>query len=248
MPSDPIQLSPAALVEAIEDRWPAAQVVEAVALLASSEGRFPAGNRRLPAELVRAIQRERLIAAMLAAAAARGYRATNVQDVIEGAGVSRPTFYEHFENKDDCFLAAFDAGAERLHGKVMSAVAAATTWRRRLRLGIGALLSFVAAEPQTARTLVVEARAGSPDASLRRVAFLDGWAACLEAEAHELLPEPAEGLAITAAAVVGGIESVLYARLCRGELGDLGELRASLVYFVVLHYQGQEAAIEELRA
>ena len=48
---------------------------------------------------------------MLRAAAELGYREANVQDVIERAGVSRPTFYEHFANKEDCFLAAFDTGA-----------------------------------------------------------------------------------------------------------------------------------------
>ena len=67
------------------------------------------------------MQRERLIAAMLRAASELGYRDTNVQDVIERAGVSRPTFYEHFANKEDCFLAAFDTTAARLRESVGAA-------------------------------------------------------------------------------------------------------------------------------
>ena len=65
---------------------------------------------------------------MLRAASELGYRETNVQDVIERAGVSRPTFYEHFANKEDCFLAAFDTSAERLRDKVDAA--AAQGWRQ----------------------------------------------------------------------------------------------------------------------
>ncbi len=66
---------------------------------------------------------------MLMAASELGYRETNVQDVIDRAGVSRPTFYEHFANKEDCFLAAFDTSAARLRTKVddRRRVAAATT-------------------------------------------------------------------------------------------------------------------------
>jgi AcrR family transcriptional regulator len=240
-------LSSDLLVETIGGRWPSDQVDAAIALLATSEGRFPAGIRKLPVELVKEIQRERLIAAMLDAAAKIGYRETTVQDVIERAGVSRPTFYEHFSNKEDCFLAAFDASATRLRGRVSGAAASGEGWRERLRLGLAALLAFAVEEPQTARTLIVEARAGSPEASLRRVELLDAWAACLDAEARELLPEPPTDLApITASGVVGGIEAVLYARLCKDDLEALPGLLPSLMYFAVLPYEGQDAAVEEL--
>ena len=113
-------------------------------LLAGSEGKFPSGVRRLPSDLVSAVQRERLLVAMLRAASELGYRETNVQDVIDRAGVSRPTFYEHFANKEDCFLAAFDttrrapARARRRGGRRR----AATDWRDRLRFGLEALLAL----------------------------------------------------------------------------------------------------------
>lgn len=248
MPPDRVQLSPELLVEAIGDDWPSEQVDAAIELLATSEGRFPSGTRKLPVELVRAIQRERLIAAMLDAAATRGYRETNVQDVIERAGVSRPTFYEHFTNKDDCFLAAFDGGARRLRARVTGAAAKGEDWRERLRLALAAVLAFAVAEPQTARTLIVEARAASGEAPQRRIELLDGFATCLDATARELLPQPPDRSPLTAAGVVGGIEAVLYARLCRGEAEQLEELLPSLMYFAVLPYEGQEAASEELGA
>ncbi len=245
-PTDRVKLSPELLLEAIGDDWPSEQVDAAIRLLTTSEGKFPSGTRKLPAELVRAVQRERLIAAMLDAAATRGYRETNVQDVIERAGVSRPTFYEHFTNKDDCFLAAFDAGARRLRARISAAAGGRADWRDRLRLSLTAVLAFAVAEPQTARTLIVEARAASPEASQRRIELLDGLAACLDATAHELLSPPPHRSPLTAAGVVGGVESVLYARLCRGEADQLETLLPSLMYFAVLPYEGQEAAREEL--
>jgi AcrR family transcriptional regulator len=248
VPPDRVQLSPDVLVEAIGDDWPSEQVDAAIELLATSEGRFPSGSRKLPVELVRAVQRERLIAAMLDAAATLGYRETNVQDVIERAGVSRPTFYEHFTNKDDCFLAAFDAAARRLRTRVSRAAAKGRDWRGRLRYGLAAALAFAIDEPQTARTLIVEARAASHEATKRRIDLLDGFAACLDATAREMLPEPPARSPLTAAGVVGGIESVLYARLCRGEPEQLESLLPSLMYFAVLPYEGQDAAREELTA
>ena len=119
--------------------------------------------------------------AMLRAASELGYRSTNVQDVIERAGVSRPTFYEHFANKDDCFLAAFDTCAGRLRDQIATAAdQGGEVWRDRLRIGFGALLAFAAAEPEAARMVIVEARAATPDAALRRVALLDDFATCID--------------------------------------------------------------------
>ena len=245
MPFDRIQLSQETLLAAIGDEWPAEQVEAALDLLANSSGKFPSGVRRLPSELIRVIQRERLIVAMLNAAAELGYLETNVQDVIDRAGVSRPTFYEHFSNKEDCFLSAFDTSAARLRKKVHSAVnGGGDVWRDRVRCGLEALLGFASREPDTARTLIVEARAASEAAVKRRVELLDEFARCLEEEARALLPEPPPRTVITAAGIVGGVESLLYSRLCRREYDQLDELLPSLMYFAVLAYEGHEAAAE----
>ncbi len=245
VPFDRIQLSQEILLAAIGEEWPPDEVDAAVELLLSSDGRFPSGARKLPSDLVKAVQRERLIMAMLKAASHLGYRETNVQDVIERAGVSRPTFYEHFANKEDCFLAAFDTGAERLRAKMAAAAArGGDVWRDRIRLGLEALLRFAAGEPETARTLIVEARAGSAAAVRRRGDMLDGFAECLDAQARELLPFSVSS-PITAAGVVGGVESLLYSRLCKEEYDGLESLLPSLMYFVVLPYEGHEAAGEE---
>jgi len=249
VPFDRIQLKQEALVAAIGDGWPPAQVTAAVELLNNSEGKFPSGMRKLPADLVSAVQRERLIAAMLKAASELGYRDTNVQNVIDRAGVSRPTFYEHFANKEDCFLAAFDTTAARLREKVEAAAAeGGDNWRQRLRFTLEALLQFAASEPEAARTLIVEARAGSADAVQRRDELLDYFADSIDEKVRELVPGAPSHSAVTAAGIVGGIEALLYSRLNKGDVDDLESLLPSLMYFVVLPYEGREAAGRELAA
>jgi len=245
VPFDRIQLSQESLLAAIGDDWPPEQVEAALEQLANSSGKFRSGVRKLPPDLIRAIQRERLIVAMLSAVAELGYLETNVQDVIDRAGVSRPTFYEHFANKEDCFLAAFDSSAQRLRNKLDSAVRkGGDVWRDRVRYGLEALLRFAIREPDTARTLVVEARAASTTAVRRRVELLDDLARCIDDQARELLPAPASPTSVTASGIVGGVESLLYSRLCRQEYDQLESLLPSLMYFVVLPYEAHEAAGE----
>jgi AcrR family transcriptional regulator len=238
-------LSQEKLASAVGDRWSEAELSEAVALLSRADGRFPAGMRTLPPDLVRAIQRERLLAAMIKTVTEIGYNALTVQNVLARAGISRPTFYEQFEDKEDCFLAAFDTSAAQMRKRIEAAVTAAEPgWRDQLRSGIAELLRFLADEPEAARTVIVEARASSPSGLQRRDQLLDHFASCIDALVREDLDEPPSALA--AAGVVGGIESVLYARLQKGETDEVEQLLPSLMYFAVLAYAGNEAAGEEL--
>jgi AcrR family transcriptional regulator len=238
-------LSQEKLASAVGDRWSDSELSEAVALLTRADGRFPAGVRTLPPDLIRAIQRERLLAAMIKTVTEIGYNALTVQNVLGRAGISRPTFYEQFEDKEDCFLAAFDASAALLRERIDAVVAdAGPDWQGRLRAGIAELLRFIAEEPEAARVVIVEARASSPTGLRRRDELLDRFAGCIDALVREDLDEPPS--AIAAAGVVGGIESVLYARLQKEETKDLEALLPSLMYFAVLAYAGLEAAVDEL--
>src|ERR1044072_2059936 len=137
MSPERIMLSREKLASAVGDRWSEAELNEAVALLTRADGRFPAGVRTLPPELVRAIQRERLLAAMIKTVTEIGYNALTGQNGLTRAGISRPTFYEQFEDKEDCFLAAFDAAAARMRERIEAAVVdAGPGWRDQLRSGI----------------------------------------------------------------------------------------------------------------
>src|SRR5690606_27791454 len=80
--------------------------------LAPSQARpLPRGPHDLTRAEVRQSQRERLYMAMIDAVAAKGYASTTVADVVARSGVSRATFYELFEGKDDCFRATYAQAA-----------------------------------------------------------------------------------------------------------------------------------------
>jgi len=246
MASDRVELSQEMLLAALGDSWPQADVSAAAELLSGGEGQFPSGIRSLPSDLVSAVQRERLLAGMLRATAELGYREVSVQEVLDRAGVSRPTFYEHFENKEDCFLAAFDSAASRLRDRLEVAAEDGEGWRGRLRLSLEDLLRFVAEDPDAAMTLIVDARAACPPALERRDQLLDHFASCLDSQVRAEADPANAPSAIAAAGVVGGIEALLYARLNRGEADDVQSLLPSLMYFAVLPYEGREVASEEL--
>jgi len=247
MSADSIKLNRDTLVAAIGDGWSPGQVNNAIKLLAEGPDGSPFRVRHLPAELTRPLQREWLMLAVLKAVAERGYPATTVLDVTEIGGVQRTVFYEHFAGKEDCFLAAFDAHARRLQRKVAMAFnRGGGDWRDRLRRAIAALLQFAANEPSAARALIVEARAGGPNVVLRRTALADTFATHLDERAQALLPDCPTRPPGTAAAVVGGIDAVLSARLLRDEHEALMSLLPSLMYFAALHYESHQAASGEI--
>src|SRR2546426_10159859 len=98
---------------------------------------LPRGRHSLSREQVRASQRARMLRAMVDAVAQKGYASTSVADVIGGARASRETFYEHFANKQDCFLAAYDEAVHRLREAVQGAAAAEAPPGQRLEQGLG---------------------------------------------------------------------------------------------------------------
>ncbi len=246
MAPDRVELSQEMLLAALGDSWSPSDVSAAAELLSGGQGQFPSGIRSLPSDLVSAVQRERLLAAMLRATAELGYREVSVQDVLERAGVSRPTFYEHFENKEACFLAAFDTTAARLRGRIEAAALDGQSWRERLRLGLEELLHFVSEDPDAAMALIVDGRAACPDALTRRDELLAHFSSCLDSMVRTEAPSGEAPSPIAAAGIVGGIEALLYSRLNRGETDGLQDLLPSLMYFAVLPYEGHETASEEL--
>ena len=83
--------------------------------------RLPRGTHGLDRDVVEASQRTRLLEAVGRAVAERGYAAATIDDVVRRAGVSKKTFYDHFADKQDCFLAAYEAASEELLERVREA-------------------------------------------------------------------------------------------------------------------------------
>jgi AcrR family transcriptional regulator len=125
--------------------------------------RFPRGDAALPAPLMDEIQRARIFeATCLAVAEEGGFGKTSVADILERAGMSNKTFYDYFDNKEHCLLAAYEAYAAGLATALDTAWSAAEGWREGLCAAIAAALSFGAEAPLQLRFLLVDAQtAGS---------------------------------------------------------------------------------------
>lgn len=156
------------------------------------------GEDRRPQGPVAATQRERILAAAERLIAERGAPVTTIEAIVKEAGVSSVTFYEHFENKEECFVAAFDHGVEGLR----AAISAELSGPDHAPEVVAALLEAIDAEPARARLCLVEAQKGGPLLRAR-------YEAALDAVASELSDPLGQ-------AIVGGLAWLLRERL---ELG-----------------------------
>jgi AcrR family transcriptional regulator len=205
---------------------------------------LPPGRHGLPRSFVIENQRERILSAVAYVTSAASYAEMSVEDIIVTAGVSRRTFYEHFKNKEDVFLAAYDAVTARLVEQVVAAVEAAESFADRAAAGLRAFLEFVASEPAFGRMCIVEVLAAGPEAIKRRNDTMRAFAALIQRNAEEMLGANGPP-ALTAETIVGGIYEVVYTRVLRGEIRTLPALLPDLTYSALLPYLGPEAAREE---
>jgi AcrR family transcriptional regulator len=205
--------------------------------------RLPRGRHGLPPEFVARNQRERLIAGLIRALYEEGYQKTTVSTIGRRAAVSKSDFYKHFETKDDCFIAAYDAAVDHIRRHLLAAceTASGEDWSRRLGVGIEALLEQLDAEPALASIVLVEGlRAGR--------GIYDRYQAAVESFVGLIgdgAPRSAEGVEApetTDEAVVGGIASMLGRRLLAGEGEKLSELFPEILEFVLAAYLGADEA------
>jgi AcrR family transcriptional regulator len=194
---------------------------------------LPRGRHAAPREVVMESQRSRMLGAMAGAVAEKGYARVAVADVIERAGVSRKTFYEHFANKEDCFLAAYDEGVGLLLGAIDEAVReAAPDWLAAAEAGARCYLDNLAANPDFARTFLLEVLAAGPAALERRTAVLRRFAdqlALLNRAARADLAELPEPPGHVYLACVGAINEMVSAHLLAHGAERLGELAPAVV-------------------
>jgi AcrR family transcriptional regulator len=210
------------------------------------EGRpLPRGPHRLAREQVVASQRGRMLDAIAQSVAAKGYTATTVGDVVSRAGVSRKTFYEHFTDKEECFLAAYDTGVEVLYGAIDAAGAGIADPIERMRAGVRAHLATLAAEPHFARSFLIEIVAAGPRAEARRAAVHERFAerlAAVHAAARRDLPSLPEVHEALFRASVGAFNELVTEYVREERTAQLGELEDTLLYLELVLFAGHELA------
>jgi AcrR family transcriptional regulator len=190
------------------------------------------------------IQRARMIAAMIDVVSERTRADSTVAHVVARSGVSRRTFYEVFDDFEDCFVAALDQSIERAREYVLLDYDPQQRWRTRVGTGLVGLLEFLAEEPAMGRLCVVETLGAGPRIHERRMRVVDQLTAVVDEARAE--PKASKALPpLTAEGVVGGVLSVLHARLIDGRSESLLDLTGPLMGMIVLPYLGPGAAQKE---
>ncbi|MEA2418789.1 MAG: hypothetical protein QOE60_995 [Thermoleophilaceae bacterium] len=173
---------------------------------------------------------------MAQAVAEHSYGATTIAHVVSQAGVSRKTFYEHFRDKEHCFLAMYDTGIAFVLSHVAEVVAAQGNAHDRLTSGLRTFLEVLADEPAFCRAIVLEVYAAGPTGLKRRRAVLQVFAGRymeVNRQAREEDPdvEPLSG--DVALGVVGAILECVSTRVEEGRTAELAELTDPLSEFVI---------------
>lgn len=201
---------------------------------------------------VSAIQRTRMLNAMVEVAGERGAPGASVAHIVERAGISRRTFYEHFEDREDCFLAAFDYALGRACEVVIPAYESGGAWRERVRSGLAALLGFFDEQPGLGALLTIDALGAGPRALARRTELLDALIAVVDG-GREDVKVGQEPPPLAADGVVGAVFNVLHARMLERRLGSgsaasvpLLSLVNPFMSMIVMPYLGTAAARREL--
>jgi len=205
--------------------------------------RLPRGRHGLSPEFVARNQRDRLINGLTLALYEVGYQKTTVSLIGQRAAVSKSDFYKHFESKDDCFIAAYDAAVLRIRGSMVEGCDAAADepWPLRIAAALAALLKLFSAEPALASIVLVEGLRAGRGVYDRYQAGIESFVAYLREGAPET---PGVGAVpeATDEAVVGGVASMLGRRLLAGEAEQLDQLFPEILEFVLSAYLSVEEA------
>jgi AcrR family transcriptional regulator len=203
---------------------------------------LPRGRHGLSRDAVARSQRERLLDAAARVTAERGYEATTVADIIAAAGVGRESFYELFEDRRACVLAAHQALLDDLVERVRAAYSGPGEWVDRCRATLRALLEWFAADPALGRFLLVEPAAVGPEFHAIFQAGFDRFVEVIDSGLDADLPDPAP-LPATSLAVGAAITRV-YAEVAAGRTAELPALLPQLTYETLVPFLGEAAARE----
>jgi AcrR family transcriptional regulator len=201
----------------------------------------PTGRHGLPADVVAEHQRERLLAATIEQVARRGYRGTSVDHIVKSARVGYVAFYDLFEGKEDCFMAAFERIVADTRAELAEQVSGDLPWAEQVSIGLRTLAGLIAAEPARARVALVEVQAAGREAYRRYEAALD-----------TAIPKLAEGRGLRSAepalsgtteeALVGAIAWNFQQLVLRGEAAQAESLVGETTRIALSPYLGETEA------
>jgi AcrR family transcriptional regulator len=206
-------------------------------------GPLHGGRHHLPPDVVAFNQRERLLAAVAEVVAAHGYNKATIARITGTASVSRRTFYEHFDGKEACFVAAYDAVDEYLARRLAELIAEQPTWPDQVAAALTGTLRFFASRPTLARLCLVESVAVGEGMASRRERTVSRLVDLLRPgrEWHAGERELSEGIE---EALAGGVVTLIARRVIAGEAEQLELFAPGVVEFTLAPYLGVESARE----
>jgi len=177
--------------------------------------------------------------------AAKGYGTATIADLTKEAGVSRTTFYEHFEDKEACFLAAYDNAVGALVRRVIAAYEAEQRWPDRAAAGLAALLAALAEEPALARLSLVDVGNVGPTAQRRYRAAIQRLTPLFD-EGRDFASGGRSLPANTSRMAIGGVTGLISDELVAGRAEELPGLLSDVLFATLVPYIGPDAAAREV--
>lgn len=173
--------------------------------------------------------RRRLMQGMGSVAATKGLATATIADVVREAGVSKRTFYEHFDSKESCFLALYRAVSASALSTLKAAVVPGRSWQQQLELALRAYLSHMAGSPELLRTLFIEIQhLGTSGAQARRAVMTELAGFLVDTVRSDGGRDDRTGIdASLALAAVGGINELILQAIEEGRVERLPDMTAS---------------------
>jgi AcrR family transcriptional regulator len=203
--------------------------------------KMPPGRHLVPRDFVTQNQRERMLLATAELVAERGYQKTTIELIAKTARVALVTFYEHFRDKEECFLAAFDESVDAAAEVFAELLDPSEDWTDQIASGLEIFLEMVATETARAKLCIVESQAAGTASLGRYQAMLERVAPKLR-EGRALNPRAdrmPEGLEV---AIAGGLAWLVHQRLITGQVGDIKALLPEMLQITLTPYVGEVEA------
>jgi AcrR family transcriptional regulator len=217
----------------MRDNWHVSHIVERPR--ETSIDALPRGPHSLSRAEVSANQRRRMIDATIDVVGDKGYAELTVSDVIKRAGVSRRAFYEHFSNREECFLATYDSIMADSSRAVAKAFGRASELPQNAQGAIEEIFKRALRRPDALRVLMVEIGAAGPEGLARREQLGAAYESALRASLG-LAPGPGPIPNPVLRGVIGGIGAVLYSHVQSGKRKQLMQLVPQLVRWITSYW------------
>lgn len=176
---------------------------------------LPRGRHKLDPQLVAASQRQRLLEAIVELVAEKGYPEVTIGDIVSRAGTAKRTFYDHFADKLQCFLAALEGITDTLVAASARLFAVSGTVRERCEYSMRGYLELLVSMPNTTKVFYLEAVAAGPESVTRRHGVHLKFARNIVglSRAAAAAGEGQELTELHALAVVGAMHQMIYGQL-----------------------------------